>query len=123
MIVERAYRGSVETQFADTLYFARELHRQCGGLDIVLRGPAAGYAVRTESGPALRIADKVLDTLPDPRRSLRQMLDDGVRAWVEEPDIAVLGSSARERVLPGVQVVPPHELTARWSDYDRVWFF
>ncbi|MFC7617397.1 hypothetical protein ACFQV2_32245 [Actinokineospora soli] len=38
-IVERAYRGAVEKQFFDALYLAVELHRQLGGMDLLLRGP------------------------------------------------------------------------------------
>ncbi|MGW5642058.1 hypothetical protein ACWEV3_07450 [Saccharopolyspora sp. NPDC003752] len=123
MIIERAYRGSVESQFADVLYFVRELHRQSGGVDIELRGPAAGFAVDTEFEPAIRIAGRVLDSLPDPRHSLRQLLDDGVGVRVEEPDLAALGPSARDRLVPGVHVVPANEPASRWPDYERVWFF
>lgn len=45
-IVERAYRGAVEKQFFDVLYMSVELHRQLGGMDILLRGPAVTCALR-----------------------------------------------------------------------------
>lgn len=123
LIVERAYRGAVEEQFADALYFVRELHRQSGGVDLALRGPAAGYAVHTDRRPAVRIAGRPLDTLPDPRRSVRQLLDDGVAVWVEEPDLTALGVTALARLIPGVRCLAEHELASRWSSYARVWFF
>lgn len=122
LIVERAYRGSVETQFADVLYSVRELHRQSGGLDLALRGLAASYAVTAEFEPAIRIGGHHLDTLPDPRRSVRRLLDDGVGIWVEEPDLDALGTSARDRLLPGVRHLPAHGLASRWPSYQRVWF-
>ncbi|AGP60154.1 hypothetical protein [Streptomyces rapamycinicus] len=123
LIIERAHRGAVETQFADTLFFVRELHRQSGGLHVVLRGLAASYAVDTTYEAALRIAGRTLDTLPDPRRLLRQLLEDGATVFVEEADLSALGARARERLLPGVRLVAGAELVSRWSDYERVWFF
>lgn len=122
MIIERAYRGSVETQFADVLFSIRELHRQSGGVDVALRGLAAGYAVTTDFDPRIRIGTHELGTLPDPRASVRRLLDDGVGVWVEEPDLSALGESARERLLPGVRCLPAHGLVSRWSAYERVWF-
>ncbi|MFE2185643.1 hypothetical protein ACFXB5_34825, partial [Streptomyces sp. NPDC059455] len=71
----------------------------------------------------LRIAGRTLDTLPDPRRLLRQLLDDGATVFVEEADLSALGARARERLLPGVRRVAGAELVSRWSDYARVWFF
>ncbi|MBD3009701.1 hypothetical protein [Streptomyces sp. 5-10] len=123
LIIERAHRGAVETQFADTLFFVRELHRQSGGVHVALRGLAASYAVDTTYEAALRIAGRTLDTLPDPRRLLRQLLDDGATVFVEEADLSALGARARERLLPGVRRVTGAELVSRWSDYARVWFF
>ena len=123
LIVERAYRGAVEEQFADVLYFVRGLHRQCDGVELALRGAAAGYAVQTDRRPALRIAGRPLDTLPDPRRSVQQLLDDGVAVWAEEPDLLALGATAPARLIPGVRCLAEHELASRWPSYARVWFF
>ena len=78
-------RGAIEDQFADVLYFVHGLHRQSGGVELALRGAAAGFAVQADRPPALRVAGRLLDTLPDPRRSVQLLLDDGVAVWAEEP--------------------------------------
>ena len=121
LIVERAYRGAVETQFADVLYFVRELSRQSGGADLALRGLAASYAVDTSFVPAIRIAGRTLGTLTDPRQGVRDLMADGVGVWVEEPDLAALGPQAAGRLLPGVRCLARHGLAARWPRYERVW--
>ncbi|QLH22020.1 hypothetical protein [Streptomyces sp. Rer75] len=124
LIMEKAYRGSVETQFADALYVVPDLHRQSGGgCDLALRGPAVGYAVRTGAPqPPLRLGKRTLDTLPDPRASVTKVLDAGVTVLVEEPDLTALGRTAADRLLPGVQVIEAHGLAARWPSYEQVWF-
>lgn len=123
IIVERAYRGSVETQFADVLYFIRELNRQTGGLHLALRGLAATYALKAPAyEPAVRLGSRTLDTLPDPRASITEMLGEDAVVWVEETDLAQLGPSARTRLLDGVRCAAPGELTLRWAEFPRVWF-
>jgi hypothetical protein len=120
-IVERAYRGSAETQFADVLYLLRELNRQLGGVDVALRGLGATYALAAGEAPSMRVGERELATLPDPRRSLATLLDEGVAVLVEEPDLAALGATT-DRVLPGVQCLPAGEVTALWPEYRAVWF-
>lgn len=112
-VVERGYRGAVETQFADVLYLVRELNRQLGGLDLSLRGLAATYAV-TAAPPDPVVG---VDTLPDPRASLRTLLAEGVTVSVADADLEALGLPGDVPLLPGVV-----RGAARWSDYRAVWF-
>jgi hypothetical protein len=120
-IVERAYRGAVEKQFFDSLCLAAELHRQLGGLDLLLCGPAVSYALRAGPPPALRFGDRVVDTLSDPRATLRWLLAAGVRVWVCAPDLAALGLAGDGRLLDGVRPAPA-DLAARWPDYRTVFY-
>ncbi|MFF4368004.1 hypothetical protein [Streptomyces sp. NPDC001594] len=123
LVVERAYRGSVETQFADVLYLARELNRQQGGLDVLLRGLAVTFATAADDdAPArtVRIGRIDLDTLPDPRASLRTLLAEGAGVWAEEADLAGLGT-APDRLLPGVRRARP-DSRPDWSAYQGVHF-
>jgi hypothetical protein len=122
LIVERAYRGAVETQFSDVLFFVKELNRQSGGADLALRGLAASYALDTSFVPAIRIAGRTLATLTDPRQGVRDLIADGAAVWVEEPDLTALGPQAAGRLLPGVRCLARHGLAARWPEYERVWF-
>ncbi|WP_413809269.1 hypothetical protein [Streptomyces sp. OE57] len=122
LIVEKAYRGSIETQYADVLYCVPDLHRQSGGCDLALRGPAAGYALDTGPRPSLRLGGRTLDTLPHPPTSVAKLLAAGVTVLVEEDGLAALGRTAAERLLPGVRVIGGDGLAARWPSYEQVWF-
>ncbi|MEU5538907.1 hypothetical protein [Streptomyces sp. NPDC020362] len=119
-IVERGYRGALDKQFFDELYLATELHRQLGGLDILLRGAAVTYALDAPPPPALRIGERTVDTVTDPRAGLRSLLAAGVGVWVEEPALAALGSPRRP--LPGIRLAGEGEVAARWQDYRMVFF-
>src|SRR5262245_45591039 len=120
-IIERGYRGSVETQFADVLYLVRELNRQLGGMDIVLRGLSVTYAVGA-SVPRLQVAGRHLDTLPDPRAALRTLLEEGVGVCVEAADLNALGLTKEDGLLPGVEYASWDDTALRWSSYADVWF-
>ena len=120
-IIERGYRGSAETQFADVLYLVRELNRQLGGLDLVLRGLAVTYA-GSGSVPSIQVADRTLDTLPDPRESLRTLIAEGVGVCVEEADLHALGLTKDDCLLEGVELASWDKAALRWSEYRDVWF-
>ncbi|MEU7647509.1 hypothetical protein [Streptomyces huasconensis] len=123
LVVERAHRGAVETQFSDELYFAHALHRQSGGLDVLLRGPAAGYALDTDPLPAPTGSRGTALPLADPRRSLRTLLAEGAGVWVERADLAAFGAGAPARLVPGVRLATQEDEAPDWSAYDRIWFF
>ncbi|WP_156727255.1 hypothetical protein [Streptomyces apocyni] len=122
-IVERGYRGALEKQFFDELYLATELHRQLGGLDILLRGPAVTYGLRADRVPPLRIGNRTVDTVSDPRPGLRALLEAGVTVWADEPDLAALGAAGNpDRLIEGVRIARDGELAVRWPEYDMVCF-
>ncbi|MET9657652.1 hypothetical protein [Streptomyces sp. NPDC006510] len=121
-IVERAYRGAVEKQFFDVLYMAVELHRQLGGMDILLRGPAVTCALAAAEVGPLRFGGRVLDSLTDPRRDLRVLLDAGVRVLVQKEDLTALGFDPGDLLDPAVRPVSAAEVVRRWPEYRTVSF-
>jgi hypothetical protein len=121
-IVERAHRGTAEKQFFTELYLATELHRQLGGLDILLRGQAVTYAVDAPPPPALHIGGHTVAAHCDPRADLRRLLEAGVRVWAEEPSLATYVPGGREALLPDVHTAAEGEFALRWPAYRRVCF-
>ncbi|KJS54223.1 hypothetical protein [Streptomyces rubellomurinus] len=123
-IMERGYRGAVEKQFFDAFYLAAELHRHPGGLDLLLRGQAATHAVRARPTPSLRLGDTELDTVTDSRVNLRNLIEAGVRVWVEESALAAFGFAAPldDVLMDGIRVAADGELALRWPEYRAVYF-
>ena len=120
-IIERGQRGAAETQFADVLYLVRELNRQLGRVDLALRGEAVACALAGDGAPAIVVGGRALEDPPDPRRSVRALLDDGAAVLVDIEDLAALGLGV-SRLLARTEPVDPQALVRRWSDYDGVWF-
>jgi hypothetical protein len=121
-IVERAYRGAVETQFSDALYCAFLFHRHLGGLDVLLRGPAVSYAAAAAQAPELRLGTSTFSTVTDPKKGLDVLLESGAGVWVEEPDLLAHGLAGEDSLLPGVQRVPGGAMAARWAGYRSVFY-
>lgn len=95
VIIDRGYRGSAEAQFFDALYGVEMLGDQLGGMDVVLRGTSVTAALDgAASPPALRVGPTVVNTLADPRRSVRALVDKGAAVYVDEPGLAAFGLQA-----------------------------
>ncbi|MEC3976380.1 hypothetical protein [Amycolatopsis sp. H20-H5] len=121
-VIDRAYRGAVEAQFFDAMYGLLDLHAQFDQVDLALRGPAVTMAVDDDTyRPSLELGGLRIDTLPDYRRSVRDLVADGIGVLVDESALRELGFPA-ERLVPGVTGLDPAALARRWPDYDQVWF-
>ncbi|MGA5822792.1 hypothetical protein ACPC54_33640 [Kitasatospora sp. NPDC094028] len=123
LVIERAYRGALETQFADVLYLARELNRQLGGVDVLLRGLAVTFAAAdTRPAPAVRVGHDTLDTLPSPRDSVRSLLEHGAGVFVDAADLAHF-EAGPGWLQPGVRRAGgPDAPGLDWSAYRDVFF-
>ena len=121
VVVERAHRGAVETQYADVFYVVREFLRKVGRLDVALRGSAVTAALDAPPPAPLRIGPTVLPGLPDAPASVRQLLKDGAGILVDRADLGALGID-EARLVPGVACVDTGAGALHWPDYDAVWF-
>jgi hypothetical protein len=121
-VLERAYRGAVEVQFFHALYGLLDLHGQFERVDVALRGAAVTMAVEEDVyRPSVRLGTMTLDTLPDYRASVRDLVAEGFTVYVDRDAVTALGF-APERLVAGTVCVDPAELASRWPEYDQVWF-
>jgi len=121
-ILDRGYRGAVESQFFDPLYGFLDMREQLGAVDIVLRGLAVTMAVAEDAyTPSLDLGPVRLTTLPDYRRVIADMVAEGMDVTADEPDLRALGFTAAD-LLPGVSCMDTNGIARKWTDYDRVWF-
>lgn len=127
MIVDRAYRGSAESQFFDAFYGVLNLSAQVGDVQVVLRGNAVTAALDPEAGGIpdgggyLSPGGAGPDALPDPRGPVRAMLAAGITTYADEPSLRAFCLDA-DALLPGVTCLDTTGLAASWAEYDGVWF-
>jgi hypothetical protein len=121
-VLDRAYRGAVEAQFFHALYGLLDLHDQFERVDVALRGAAVTMAVEEDVyRPSVRLGTMVLDTLPDYRGSVRDLIAEGFTVYVERGAVTALGFTP-DQLLPGTVCLDQAELALRWPEYDQVWF-
>ncbi|SEQ85740.1 hypothetical protein [Streptomyces radiopugnans] len=121
-VLDRAYRGAVEAQFFHALYGLLDLHGQFERMDVALRGAAVTMAVEEDVyRPSVRLGTMVLDTLPDYRGSVRDLVAEGFGVFVDEAAVTALGF-APEQLVAGTTCLDSAELAVRWPQYDQVWF-
>ena len=121
-IVERAWRGGVEEQYAHILWLARILKRMRSDIGVLLRGNAVGYAVRNAMPCRVQIAGIQLDSIHQLDTAVADLLADGVPVHVSEDDRHRLGI-APELIVPGVVRVDPPGIARLWQSYDRIWYW
>ncbi|WP_069171827.1 hypothetical protein [Streptomyces griseus] len=121
-VIDRAYRGAVEVQFFHPLYGLLDLHGQFEQVDLALRGATVTMAVEEHTYvPSLQLGSTTLDTLPDYRGSVRDLVAEGFEVFVDGAALTALGFTP-EDLVPGTTCLDPAELAARWPAYDHVWF-
>jgi hypothetical protein len=121
LVIDHAYRGSVEVQFSHLLYLAQGLHGQLRGTDVALYGTAVTLAVEAPPPPSLPLGTATVERLPDPGPALRSLLAAGASVFVEHSGLDALGL-ARERLVEGVLCRTEAQLARQWPDYEEVWF-
>jgi hypothetical protein len=121
-IVERAWRGSVEEQYAHILWLARILKRMRSDIGVLLRGNAVGYAVRNGPARDLQIVGIQLDPIQRLDTAVADLLADGVPVYVSQCDCDRLGI-AFEVIVPGVVWVGSAGIARLCQSYDRIWYW
>ncbi|MFL6130928.1 MAG: hypothetical protein ACJ73E_17920 [Mycobacteriales bacterium] len=120
VIVERAHRGAVEQRYAHVLWLMEALHQQ-HPTAVLLRGPAAGYAVDAPPPPPLRLGSAELAHLPDYRDTIGRLRSAGVRLLVSSTSLHVHGLAGRP-LIEGIEPVDDHEVIAVCGEYDHIWY-
>lgn len=121
-VIERPVQtGQVETSYADLLYVVRELHRQFGGVQLLLRGAAVTAAADgTHHGPP-PLGPTLPAVAPSPAEGLAALLADGVTVRADLASLTRFGL-APQRLVSGVQACDAGRLAEELPAYERVWF-
>jgi hypothetical protein len=118
-IVERAYRGAAEQQYAHVLWLVRSLHGQFD-MSAWLRATAVLYALPRERPAALAIGGLAVRA-PDYGAMAADLVAAGVAVHVSGPSLRQLGVAERD-LIDGVHVTEDDELAKVCEEHEFVWY-
>lgn len=121
-IIERAYRGPIEEQYAHILWLTHALRKMHGEIGLLLRGNAVLYAVQHQPRLQLTIGEVVIPFLPHYATAITALLADQVRVYVYADDCERL-SITPEHLIPDVALVNLSELAQLCDTYDAIWYW
>jgi intracellular sulfur oxidation DsrE/DsrF family protein len=119
-IIERAFRGTAEQQYAHVLWLVHGLHR-LSPMVVVLRGTAAAYALAGPGAAPLRVGGAAWGRLPDYQAAVARLTADGARVVVARSSLRELCIDDRQ-LLAEVQKVDDEEIAVLVEGCDRVWY-
>ena len=118
VMIERAYRGGVEQQYAHVLWLAHGLHRQ-QPLAVLLRGPATAYALAGIASEPVEVAGERWGAAPDYHAAIGRLHADGARVYVSTTSLSDLGAIGP--LLPGITPLSDDEIVKLIAECDRWW--
>jgi hypothetical protein len=119
-IVERAYRGAVEEQYAHIIAATIAFGRIGCATDLLLRGNAVLYAIRGQPEVRLTIGATRVEHLPRYDSAIGALLQQGASVHVYETDCQRLGIDP-ERLISGVAVADLGAVARLIDSHDAVW--
>jgi len=119
-ILTTGYRGTLEEQDDQVLWLVHMLHNNGADTDVLLRGTATNYVVRTQDASGLVFGDCVQSQPPDIANEVRALTRKGVRVFVVLEELKKRGI-LRSETVEDITCVAAAELPALLRSYDQVW--
>jgi hypothetical protein len=119
-VIEKAYRGTVEEQYAHVVWLLWSLRRLGGTIAVLLRGNATLYARKDQRCPDLAVAGLAVPS-PEYESTVDGLLSDGGAVYVLESDLERLRLEAGG-LCTGVVAIRQADLPRLFLSYDTVWY-
>src|SRR5215470_1250269 len=119
-IVEAAYRATLEEQDDTILWLTHALKGANATVDILLRGNAVNYAVRTQDASGLKFGDQAQTQPPQIANDLTKLKAKGAKIFVVEDALRERGIDKAE-LIDGLDFIPRQQVAKLYGAYDQVW--
>ena len=119
-IISSGYRATLEEQDDTVVWFTHAIKGAGADVDVLLRGPAANYAVDGQEAAPLTFGARTQRHAPDVYGQTAALAEKGVNIFLVEEDLRARGIASAPR-LRSAQVVLKAQVAALVSRYDRVW--
>ena len=119
-IVTTAYRATLEEQDDTILWLSHALKGAGADLDVLLRGNAVNYAVRSQDASGLAFGERRQTEPPRLDEDVAKLAAKGVTVFIVDDDLRERGIG-RDDVVSAVQPIARAEIASLLDRYDQVW--
>ena len=119
-IVETAYRATLEEQDDTIIWLLHALKGASADIDVLLRGNAVNYAVKSQDASGLAFGDQSQTQPPQLAGDVAKLGAKGAKIFVVEEALRERGIDRRE-LVDGLEMIPRSRVAALFAHYDNVW--
>lgn len=119
-IIETAYRGTLEEQDDTIVWITHAMKGAGGNLDVLLRGNAVNYGVKTQDASGLAFGAERQTQPPRIAEDLAKLVTKGVSVYVVDEDRADRGIE-HAALIKGLETIPRVKIAELIGKYDQVW--
>lgn len=119
-IIETAYRATLEEQDDTVVWITHAMVGAGADLNVLLRGNAVNYAVKTQSVAPLSFGGRTQAHAPDLAGDVAGLIGKGVDVFVVQDDVEARGIPGSD-LIDGLTTVARSDLPGLLDDHDRVW--
>ena len=120
-IVDTAYRATLEEQDDTIVWITAAMRTNASApVDLLLRGNAVNYAVRSQDASGLTFGDQRQTQPPQLAKDLEKLKEKGARILVVRDALRERGIEDDE-LIPGMEFVGRDALAKLFGEYDQVW--
>ena len=118
-IIETAYRGTIEEQDDTIVWLSHLLKRSGADIDVLLRGNAVNYAVKTQDASGLSFGAKTQDHPSLLHNDLTKIAGEGVAVHIVSEDLADRGIDGGT-LIDGIEKIGRADVAGLCDRYDHV---
>jgi hypothetical protein len=119
-VVESAYRATLEEQDDTVIWITHAMRGAGAQLDVVLRGNAVNYAVKSQNAAGLAFGAKRQTQPPRLADDVAKLVEKGATVYLVRDDAAERGIEPSE-LIPGLEAISRADLPRIFASYDQVW--
>lgn len=119
-IIETAYRATLEEQDDTIVWITHAMKGAGANLDVLLRGNAVNYGVKTQDASGLAFGAERQNQPPRVAEDVAKLVSKGVAVYVVDEDLVDRGIE-RAALIEGLETITRGRIAGLIGKYDQVW--
>ncbi|HEX9142830.1 MAG TPA: DsrE family protein [Candidatus Binatia bacterium] len=119
-IIETAYRATLEEQDDTIVWITHAMKGAGANLDVLLRGNAVNYGVKTQDASGLAFGAEHQNQPPRVAEDVAKLVSKGVAVYVVDEDLVDRGIE-HAALIEGLETITRGRIAGLIGKYDQVW--